>query len=115
MSDPLALFDEWARYSYVQSEEPTQSLTKKPEKLEVKCEICDKKMLKTSLKAHIKLHEIKLKGKIFKCNKCLKSFYTSKSLQKHITGHLKPFVCFFCGKRYCRKQSLVYHLKTKLN
>lgn len=54
--------------------------------------------------------------KMFRCNKCDRSFRLYYHLKQHMRAHVaaldKPHVCCHCGKAYMREAALKQHLNT---
>ncbi|XP_063696374.1 zinc finger protein ZFMSA12A-like [Culicoides brevitarsis] len=46
----------------------------------------------------------------FKCSTCLKCFEGSYQLQKHEKKHEAPFICDYCSKKFCNRNTLKSHL-----
>jgi uncharacterized Zn-finger protein len=77
----------------------------------VECQVCFKSLTKKSLRAHLKLHELKKSEKKFSCEKCPKKFYTRNVLTQHEKVHTKPKICRICGEGFARESSRSRHLK----
>lgn len=79
----------------------------------VECMICNKKYLKSSLKAHMVLHT---KKREFECSICNKSFTSKWNLKQHKWIHAsrssKPFKCNLCTKAFIRESEYVSHMNT---
>lgn len=76
----------------------------------VKCPICHKMLLKSSIKQHITIHSMKTN---FKCNICNKAFSTNWNLKQHRWIHAcrstKPFKCKVCPAAFVREADYVTH------
>ncbi|KAL1215255.1 Transcription factor IIIA [Cardamine amara subsp. amara] len=76
----------------------------------INCEICGSKLLKKSIKRHLKTHEEDSSLGEFKCEVegCSSTFSKASNLQKHVKAvhkDIRPFVCGFpdCGMRFAYK------------
>lgn len=80
-----------------------------------KCPICSKVFAADSLKRHLDRHQIKEKGRSFKCLKCPKKYFTSKDLKYHLNFHEKKLSCDLCGDRFALKSAIRYHILVHIN
>jgi uncharacterized Zn-finger protein len=85
-------------------------MIEKYQKTRVICFICYKNLFESSMRNHLKLHELKTSEKKFECNKCPKKFYTKQNLKQHENTHYKPKRCHLCESRFSRKRLLSNHL-----
>jgi KRAB domain-containing zinc finger protein len=78
----------------------------------VQCPICQKFLVVTSIKSHIKNHKIKDQEPKFKCEFCAKKFHFIEILRKHYRVHNKNFfACDYCGLQLPSKLKLLAHIK----
>jgi len=75
---------------------------------DVECEVCNKKVRKRNLPAHVKTHS-EFKG--LPCKFCSKEFPTIGSLKRHEKIHTdtKEHKCRFCGKGFVQKANMQSH------
>lgn len=77
----------------------------------IKCPICHKMLLKSSIKQHITIHSLKTN---FKCNICNKGFSTNWNLKQHRWIHAcrstKPFKCKMCTAAFVREADFITHM-----
>jgi Zinc finger, C2H2 type len=92
-----------------QNRQQTRTTLHQYKKKIVKCPECYKNLSKVSLKAHLKLHELKKQGKKFKCQTCLCEFLTERYLISHMKSHLMAYTCNFCEKCFASQRSLTLH------
>jgi KRAB domain-containing zinc finger protein len=79
-------------------------------KEKVKCPICFQIYQQTSIKCHMKMHEIKQKERSFKCEICSSTFFSKYELKNHENTHNKSFNCTLCDGKFAVKLSLTEHL-----
>ena len=86
----------------------------KIKKKEFNCDMCPKVLSsKAGLKLHLKNVHIKEDRKKFKCGKCFFStnFYGNlKTHVKNVHEKIKRFECYFCDKKFYRKNQIELHL-----
>lgn len=69
-----------------------------------KCHICHRVMgHRRSLELHLRMHDIKEHGRLYKCGQCSKSFYSSVVCERHKLTHIPKeqwlVSCTNCNKR----------------
>lgn len=68
-----------------------------------KCHICNRVMgHRRSLELHLRMHDIKERGRLYKCGQCSKSFYSSVVCERHKLTHIPKeqwlVSCTSCSK-----------------
>jgi Zinc finger, C2H2 type len=96
-----------------QNNQQTRIILHQSKKKIVKCPECYKNLSNLSLKAHLKLHELKKQGKKFKCQTCLREFLTERYLILHMKSHSMAYTCNFCEKSFAYQRSLILHQNKK--
>lgn len=86
-----------------------RNLAKK--RVTIKCPICHKLLLKSSIKQHITIHSL---TNNYRCNICNKGFSTKWNLKQHRWIHAcrstKPFKCKICSSAFVREADYVTHM-----
>ncbi|XP_013163797.1 PREDICTED: zinc finger and BTB domain-containing protein 41-like [Papilio xuthus] len=103
-------------------------ITLKIDITDLKCTLCDNKMIYIKdLKTHLVtehnikfypnindcVYEVKLKtSQIYNCVLCNSTYETFKTLLQHMNGHYRYFTCNICDMGYMNQNSLKTHMKT---
>lgn len=80
----------------------------------VECPICKQKYSQSSIQNHLKMHELKKKGKQIKCRFCDNKFLTKQICKDHEITHNK-FECDLCGYKVASRSFFEDHLVTHRN
>lgn len=78
----------------------------------VQCDVCNKRLRKSYMKIHLRIHS-GYKPEV--CEFCGKAFTARKYLSKHRVVHTreKPYQCRMCDKRYTQRGTLTLHMRRK--
>ncbi|XP_052842946.1 transcription factor grauzone [Drosophila gunungcola] len=81
-----------------------------------KCSICARVMgHRRSLELHMRMHEIKTRGRLYQCDHCPKSFYSSVVCERHKLTHIPreqwQVKCTNCEKTFTTQYSMQQHVK----
>ncbi|XP_030558315.1 transcription factor grauzone [Drosophila novamexicana] len=81
-----------------------------------KCQICHRVMgQRRSLELHMRMHEIKQRGRLYQCEHCSKSFYSSIVCERHKLTHIPKeqwhAACTNCSKTFPNEYLMQQHVK----
>ncbi|KAH8254801.1 hypothetical protein KR032_012253 [Drosophila birchii] len=81
-----------------------------------KCTICSRVMgQRRSLELHMRMHEIKANGRLYQCEHCAKSFYSSVVCERHKLTHIPrdqwQVKCTHCEKTFPTQYTMKQHVK----
>ncbi|XP_017010162.2 transcription factor grauzone [Drosophila takahashii] len=81
-----------------------------------KCTICARVMgERRSLELHMRMHEIKTRGRLYHCDHCAKSFYSSVVCERHKLTHIPreqwQDKCTHCEKTFPTQYLMQQHVK----
>ncbi|XP_023037815.1 transcription factor grauzone [Drosophila willistoni] len=81
-----------------------------------KCHICNRVMgQRRSLELHMRMHEVKERGRLYQCDVCMKSFYSLKVCDRHKLTHIPKELwndeCPTCGKTFPNRYTMQQHVK----
>ncbi|XP_017049775.2 LOW QUALITY PROTEIN: transcription factor grauzone [Drosophila ficusphila] len=81
-----------------------------------KCSICARVMgQRRSLELHMRMHEIKTRGRLYHCDHCSKSFYSSVVCERHKLTHIPreqwQVKCTHCEKTFPTQYTMQQHVK----
>ncbi|XP_033155207.1 transcription factor grauzone [Drosophila mauritiana] len=81
-----------------------------------KCSICERVMgHRRSLELHMRMHEIKTRGRLYHCEQCSKSFYSAVVYERHKLTHIPreqwQVKCTHCEKTYPSQYTMQQHVK----
>ncbi|XP_017078554.2 transcription factor grauzone [Drosophila eugracilis] len=81
-----------------------------------KCSICARVMgHRRSLELHMRMHEIKSRGRLYRCEHCSKSFFSSVVCDRHKLTHIPreqcQVKCTHCEKTFPTEYTMQQHVK----
>ncbi|XP_043645675.1 transcription factor grauzone [Drosophila teissieri] len=81
-----------------------------------KCSICARVMgHRRSLELHMRMHEIKTRGRLYHCEQCSKGFYSAVVYERHKLTHIPReqwlVKCTHCEKTYPSQYTMQQHVK----
>ncbi|XP_030383918.1 transcription factor grauzone [Scaptodrosophila lebanonensis] len=81
-----------------------------------KCHICERVMgQRRSLELHLRMHDIKKRGRLLKCEQCGKSFFSSVVFERHKLTHIPKeqwqATCSTCEKTFPNEYTMQQHVK----
>ncbi|EDW02554.1 transcription factor grauzone [Drosophila grimshawi] len=81
-----------------------------------KCHICQRVMgHRRSLEMHMRMHEVKQRGRLYQCEQCSKSFYSSIVCERHKLTHIPKeqwqVPCTNCSKTFPNEYLMQQHVK----
>ncbi|KAH8401678.1 hypothetical protein KR009_007364 [Drosophila setifemur] len=81
-----------------------------------KCNICSRVMgQRRSLELHMRMHEIKTRGRLHQCEHCSKSFFSSVVCERHKLTHIPreqwQIKCTHCEKTFPSQYTMQQHVK----
>ncbi|KAH8261528.1 hypothetical protein KR044_010626, partial [Drosophila immigrans] len=81
-----------------------------------KCHICQRVMgHRRSLELHMRMHEIKQRGRLYQCEQCSKKFYSSVVCERHKLTHIPKeqwlVNCTNCKKTFPNEYLMQQHVK----
>ncbi|XP_016958828.1 transcription factor grauzone [Drosophila biarmipes] len=81
-----------------------------------KCSICARVMgHRRSLELHMRMHDIKTRGRLYHCDNCSKSFYSSVVCERHKLTHIPrdqwQVKCTNCEKTFPTQYTMQQHVK----
>ncbi|KAH8390348.1 hypothetical protein KR200_006125 [Drosophila serrata] len=81
-----------------------------------KCTICSRVMgQRRSLELHMRMHEVKANGRLYQCEHCSKSFYSSVVCERHKLTHIPrdlwQIKCTHCEKTFPTQYTMKQHVK----
>ncbi|XP_060658989.1 transcription factor grauzone [Drosophila nasuta] len=81
-----------------------------------KCHICQRVMgHRRSLELHMRMHEIKQRGRLYQCEQCSKKFYSAVVCERHKLTHIPKeqwlVNCTSCSKTFPNEYLMQQHVK----
>ncbi|KAH8283545.1 hypothetical protein KR018_005489, partial [Drosophila ironensis] len=81
-----------------------------------KCSLCSRVMgHRRSLELHMRMHEVKTRGRLYQCEHCPKSFFSSVVCERHKLTHIPreqwQVKCTTCDKTFPTKYTMQQHVK----